>query len=132
MNQWSRSTSTQIRPIVQFSANQSILSKSQRHPILRRKVASSLSLGGPQVVALAEEFHLPAIYLFRQFAPGGLVVYGPNLPDLFRRAGTYVDKILKGAFRSAGRAADQVRSRDQPEDGQSDWHDRAALATRPR
>jgi putative ABC transport system substrate-binding protein len=60
-------------------------------------VPSSLSLGGPQVVALAEEFHLPAIYLFRQFAPGGLVVYGPNLPDLFRRAGTYVDKILKGA-----------------------------------
>jgi hypothetical protein len=33
--------STQIRPILQFSANQSILSKSQRHPILRRKVASA-------------------------------------------------------------------------------------------
>ena len=48
---------------------------------------------GPRVVALAEEFHLPAIYLFRQFAPGGLVVYGP---DLFRRAGGYVDKTLKG------------------------------------
>ena len=40
MNQWSRPTSTQIRPILQFSAKQSILSKSQRHPILRRKVAS--------------------------------------------------------------------------------------------
>jgi len=52
---------------------------------------------GPRVVALAEEFHLPAMYLWRQFAPGGLVVYGPDLPDLFRRAGTYVDKILKGA-----------------------------------
>jgi putative ABC transport system substrate-binding protein len=39
---------------------------------------------GPRVVALAEEFHLPAIYLFRQFAPGGLVVYGAHLPDLFR------------------------------------------------
>jgi len=39
MNQWSRPTSTQIRPILQFSAKQSILSKSQRHPILRRKVA---------------------------------------------------------------------------------------------
>src|SRR5262249_2274650 len=34
---------------------------------------------GPRVVALAEEFHLPAIYLFRQFAPGGLVVYGASL-----------------------------------------------------
>jgi putative ABC transport system substrate-binding protein len=51
----------------------------------------------PRVIALAAEHHLPAIYLFRQFANGGLVVYGPHLPDLFRRAGGYVDKILKGA-----------------------------------
>src|SRR6476659_5500137 len=43
MNQWSRPTSTQIRPILQFSAKQSILSKSQRHPILRRKVAKHLT-----------------------------------------------------------------------------------------
>jgi putative tryptophan/tyrosine transport system substrate-binding protein len=50
----------------------------------------------PRVVALAAEHHLPAIYLFRQFAKGGLVVYGSDLPDLFRRAGGYVDKILKG------------------------------------
>jgi putative ABC transport system substrate-binding protein len=50
----------------------------------------------PRVVALAAEHHLPAIYPFRQFAKGGLVVYGPLLPDIFRRAGSYVDKILKG------------------------------------
>jgi putative ABC transport system substrate-binding protein len=50
-----------------------------------------------RVAALAAEYHLPAIYFFRQFAPGGLVVYGPELQDLFRRAGGYVDKILKGA-----------------------------------
>jgi putative ABC transport system substrate-binding protein len=51
---------------------------------------------GPRVVALAEEHHLPAIYLFRQFANGGLVVYGPDIADLFRRAAGYADKILKG------------------------------------
>jgi putative ABC transport system substrate-binding protein len=50
----------------------------------------------PRVVALAAEHHLPAIYLFRQFANGGLIVYGPDLADLFQRAGGYVDKILKG------------------------------------
>jgi putative ABC transport system substrate-binding protein len=51
----------------------------------------------PRVTALAASHHLPAIYLFRQFAPGGLIVYGPDLAaDLFRRAGDYVDKILRG------------------------------------
>jgi putative ABC transport system substrate-binding protein len=50
----------------------------------------------PHVTALAANNHLPAIYLIRQFATDGLVVYGPDLADLFRRAGGYVDKILKG------------------------------------
>jgi putative ABC transport system substrate-binding protein len=54
------------------------------------------TLQAPRVVALAAEHHLPAIYFFRQFAIGGLIVYGPDLADLFRRAGGYVDKILKG------------------------------------
>jgi ABC-type uncharacterized transport system substrate-binding protein len=51
----------------------------------------------PRVIALAEKHHLPAIHLYKQFANGGLIVYGPDLVDLFRRAGGYVDKILKGA-----------------------------------
>jgi putative ABC transport system substrate-binding protein len=50
----------------------------------------------PRIVALAAKHHLPAIYFFRQNANGGLIVYGPDLADLFRRAGGYVDKILKG------------------------------------
>jgi putative ABC transport system substrate-binding protein len=50
----------------------------------------------PRVIALAGEHRLPAIYLFRQFAKGGLVVYGPDTRDLARRATEYVDKILKG------------------------------------
>ena len=52
----------------------------------------------PRVTALAAEHRLPAIYLFRLFATnGGLISYGPDLADLFIRAGGYVDKILKGA-----------------------------------
>ena len=50
----------------------------------------------PRVTALAANHHLPAIYLFRQFANGGLISYGPDIADLLRRAGGYVDKILKG------------------------------------
>ena len=52
----------------------------------------------PRVVALAAKYRLPATYLYRQSAnEGGLIVYGPDLADLFRRAADYVDKILKGA-----------------------------------
>src|SRR5215207_3463132 len=51
---------------------------------------------GPRVVALAAKHRLPSIHLSRQFANGGLVVYGPDIADLFRRAGGYIDKILKG------------------------------------
>src|SRR5262249_13047761 len=41
---------------------------------------------------------LPAMYQAREFVDaGGLMSYGANLPDLFRRTATYVDKILKGA-----------------------------------
>ncbi|MEA2794503.1 MAG: hypothetical protein QOI87_1883 [Bradyrhizobium sp.] len=51
----------------------------------------------PRVTALAAEHRLPAIYLFRLFATnGGLISYGPDIADLFFRAGGYVDKILKG------------------------------------
>ena len=47
---------------------------------------------------LAAKSRLPAIYGLREHVEaGGLLAYGPNLGDLFRRAATYVDKILKGA-----------------------------------
>jgi ABC-type uncharacterized transport system substrate-binding protein len=50
------------------------------------------------IVALAMRHALPAIYPFRYFAKaGGLISYGTDVNDLFRRAATYVDKILRGA-----------------------------------
>jgi len=51
-----------------------------------------------RITELAAKNRLPSMYGFREFADaGGLMTYGANLPDLCRRAATYVDKILKGA-----------------------------------
>jgi len=47
---------------------------------------------------LALRYRLPAIYAFRYFVlDGGLASYGPDTIDIFKRAATYVDRILKGA-----------------------------------
>src|SRR5262245_20220091 len=49
------------------------------------------------IVALAARHRLPAVYNTRIFATGGgLISYGPDLPDQFRRAASYIDRILKG------------------------------------
>jgi putative ABC transport system substrate-binding protein len=51
-----------------------------------------------RIVSFAAKSRLPTMYPYSEFiGAGGLMSYGPNLPDLFRRAATYVDKILKGA-----------------------------------
>ncbi|MBI3456388.1 MAG: ABC transporter substrate-binding protein [Candidatus Rokubacteria bacterium] len=64
-----------------------------------------LTLGNPvtlsqrtRIVAFAADSRLPSVYDSRQFVEaGGLLSYGPDFSDLYRRAATYVDKILKGA-----------------------------------
>jgi putative tryptophan/tyrosine transport system substrate-binding protein len=51
-----------------------------------------------RVVELAAKHRLPAMYAVGEYvADGGLMAYGPSMPDLYRRAAAYVDKILKGA-----------------------------------
>jgi len=70
--------------------------------ISKDKYDALVVLADPRLTAripeLVAEVGLPAIYQFREFAMrGGLLGYGPNLPELFRRAAVYVDRIFKGA-----------------------------------
>ncbi len=53
---------------------------------------------GKEIVNLAIKNGLAAMFGWRELVEaGGLIAYGPSVPDMFRRAATYVAKILKGA-----------------------------------
>jgi len=50
------------------------------------------------IIGLANAARVPALYPEREYADdGGLIAYGPNIPDSFRRAAGYVVRILMGA-----------------------------------
>jgi putative ABC transport system substrate-binding protein len=50
-----------------------------------------------QIIGLAADHRLPAIYEAREFAEaGGLISYGPNIAELTRRSAAFIDKVLKG------------------------------------
>jgi putative ABC transport system substrate-binding protein len=52
---------------------------------------------GELIVSLAAQHHVPVVYAIRRFAAGGgLMSYGPNIPDAVGRATSYVDRILRG------------------------------------
>ena len=57
--------------------------------------SAAVSVFQNKIIALAARYKLPAVYGFR--IEGGLISYGTNRVDQFRRAGEYVDRILKGA-----------------------------------
>lgn len=74
--------------------------------IANQKAGAVIILGGDsfflaqtrQIASLAMKHRLPSIYPARTYArDGGLLSYGENLPTMFRRAASYVDKIFKGA-----------------------------------
>ena len=72
---------------------------------VRERVGGLIPLSSPvfaahkrDIVSLAAKHRLPAMYEHRDFVDsGGLMSYGPNLDDVFRRAAVFVDKILKGS-----------------------------------
>jgi putative ABC transport system substrate-binding protein len=71
--------------------------KEQAEAVLMN-VSGSLTIQQKELAALAVKSRLPVIYEHRQYLEaGGLMSYGPDIPYLYRRAATYVDKILKGA-----------------------------------
>jgi putative ABC transport system substrate-binding protein len=73
-----------------------------------------------RIADLAARHRLPTMFFFREFAEaGGLASYGPRFPELWRRAASYVDKILKGArsqvsFRSSSRPSSSSSSTSRP------------------
>ena len=61
-------------------------------------IATTFFAERKRIVELADKYRLPAIYYQKEFVDeGGLIFYGADYEDLFRRAAVYVDKILKGA-----------------------------------
>jgi len=72
---------------------------------MRRKQVGAVLIRGSlfyvrrqQVADLALKYRLPATHMLKEYAQAGLLLtYGANLPDLYRRAAGYVDRIVKGA-----------------------------------
>jgi putative tryptophan/tyrosine transport system substrate-binding protein len=70
----------------------------QRADALTVAPDASFVLNRTRIAELAIKHQLPAIFLYKEHVhAGGFMAYGPNYHDLFGRAATYVDKILKGA-----------------------------------
>jgi putative ABC transport system substrate-binding protein len=96
-----RSLRLQLQPLVMASASDL---ESIFEAAITGRAEGFILLPGPyteshrkRLIDLARKNRLPAMYEAREFVHlGGLMSYGVNLADLFRRAATYVDKILKG------------------------------------
>jgi putative tryptophan/tyrosine transport system substrate-binding protein len=57
-----------------------------------------LFLHREEIAALAARYHLPSVYFSREWVQaGGLISYGPEIIDTYRRAAAYIDRILHGA-----------------------------------
>ncbi len=87
----------EARDVGQLEAAFSLIEKDRARALIVTADPVFLTHRG-RILEFAGRRRLPAMYFFREFVDaGGLMAYGPSLSDQYRRAATYVDKILKGA-----------------------------------
>ena len=73
------------------------MAQAQVEALYVHPTVTSTAHGRSRIVEFAVQRRLPAIYhLWQVVEAGGLMSYGTHFPDLWRRAATYVDKILQG------------------------------------
>ena len=81
-----------------FEKTFATIARERAHAVFAENSAVNVGPGRQLIIDFAASQKLPAVYTRRDFVEsGGLMAYGPDSADLFRRAATYVDKILKGA-----------------------------------
>jgi putative ABC transport system substrate-binding protein len=69
----------------------------KRSEVLLVSPSSFFSSHRMEIVALAAQHRVPALYFERDFAEaGGLISYGPNIPEQYRQLGNYAGRILSG------------------------------------
>lgn len=87
-------------PVARFEDLESVIADVARHPGAGLVIPPNPLIGAHRgrVATLATRYRLPSIAVFREYAPdGGLMSYGPNSLDIFRRSTNYIDRILRGA-----------------------------------
>jgi putative tryptophan/tyrosine transport system substrate-binding protein len=90
--------SVEVRRADDLNRAFSVLANGRAQALIVVALSPLIFANRDQIVSLARKHRLPSMYGGREFADaGGLMAYGPSSTDLWRRAATYVDKILRGA-----------------------------------
>jgi putative ABC transport system substrate-binding protein len=90
--------SIEVRRIENLDGALAVLKQERVNALILAVFNPALFANRSKIVGFAAQQRLPAIYAQKNMStPGGFMAYGPSVSDLYRRAATYVDKILKGA-----------------------------------